>query len=118
MPGKNDLRRSLLLGSSNLLDDWIVKHIHIHILAIAHFEVAGADRPIALYIHPKLLMELIDSFLLKIWMAFDLVDDRLDLATSQDVEQDWYCAIANANALGETFLDKPLHLRPDHMIWR
>ena len=65
-----------------------------------------------------LLMVLDNSVLIQVGMQLNLVDDRLDLASSQKVDQHGDSAIADCNALYETLLDKILHLLPDDMEGR
>ena len=62
-------------------------------------------------------MELIDSCLLEVRVAFYLIKYRSDLTSCEKIKKHGNGAVAHTNTLGQALLDKFLHIFPDDMMW-
>ena len=61
-------------------------------------------------------MEFIYPRLLEVRMALDLINDRFNLASSEQVEKHWNGAVANSNTLGQALLHEAFHGLPYLMM--
>ena len=62
-----------------------------------------------------LLVESQNVSVVQVRMNLDLIDDRLDLTTSQQVRHHGDSAVADSNALDKADLDQLLHFLPNHV---
>ena len=78
--------------------------------------MTSTDRTIGLNEDAKLMVVLIDSCLLEVRMALDLIDDRLDFASCNKIEKHWNGAVAHSNTPGQALLNEAFHFLPDFMV--
>ena len=77
-----------------------------------------ADGGVALEIDTPLTVEGVDLLLLEVGVDLNLVDSRLDAASSNKISELGHHAVAHTNGLAEASVDKGLHVLPDDVVGR
>jgi len=105
MPSDHDLGRAAAFSCRELGNDGIGDHV-------APFT---PDGHVCLERDAPLLVESQNISLVQVRVNLDLIDDRLDLTTSQQVHHHGDSAVADSNALDKADLDQLLHFLPNHV---
>ena len=71
--------------------------------------MTGTNGGISLKIDTPLTVEHVHFLLLEVWMNFNLIDNRLNAASGDEISKLWHDTVANTDGLGETSIDESLH---------
>ncbi len=98
MPVEDDLTSGSTVLCSKVNDCLLFEYIEVLVLIFLHGPTEGTKGSIGCDVDSKFILELYKVILYKIRVEFDLIDNWLDLAVSEDIKQHWDSAVADPNA--------------------